>query len=177
VPQAKTGNAALDKIIDGEWNYFVEACDTPQRLDFYGMQALILRTMESGESIVRFRPRLTQDNLRVPLQLQLLEADFLDHARTMGTVNGHVMQGVQFDLLGRRIAIGSTPTIRRNVDYESARRHPQRPRAGRADSAFVPRAATWADPRRALVVAGDDGVARLDDYADAERVRRRSRHV
>jgi len=40
----------------------------------------------------------------VPLQLQLLEADFLDHARTMGTVNGHVMQGVQFDLLGRRVA-------------------------------------------------------------------------
>ena len=105
----------IDKIIDGEWPYFVEACDTPQRLDFYGMQALILRTMaESGESIVRFRPRLTQDNLRVPLQLQLLEADFLDHARTMGTVNGHVMQGVQFDLLGRRIAYPlRTPVVHR----------------------------------------------------------------
>jgi hypothetical protein len=105
VPQAKTGSDAIDKIIDAEWPYFVEACDTPQRLDFYGMQALILRTMaESGESIVRYRPRLPQDNLRVPLQLQLLEADFLDHARTMGTVNGHIMQGVQFDLLGRRVA-------------------------------------------------------------------------
>jgi lambda family phage portal protein len=105
VPQAKTGNSGIDKTIDAEWPYFVEACDTPQRLDFYGMQALVMRTMaESGESIVRFRPRLAQDNLRVPLQLQLLEADFLDHARTMGTVNGHVMQGVQFDMLGRRVA-------------------------------------------------------------------------
>lgn len=105
VPQAKTGNAALDKIIDGEWPYFVENCDTPQRLDFYGMQSLVLRSSaESGEELVRFRPRLTQDNLRIPLQLQLLEADFLDQARTMGLVNGHVMQGVQFDMIGRRVA-------------------------------------------------------------------------
>ena len=44
VPQAKTGDAALDRIIDAEWPYFVENCDTPQRLDFYGMQSLIMRT-------------------------------------------------------------------------------------------------------------------------------------
>ena len=42
--------------------------------------------------------------LRVPLQLQMLEADFLDQARTMGLVNGHVMEGVQFDEMGRRVA-------------------------------------------------------------------------
>jgi len=105
VPQAKTGDAKLDQIIDGEWPYFAESCDTPQRMDFYGMEQLIVRTAaESGESIVRYRPRLAQDNLRVPLQLQILESDFLDHARTMGTQNGHVMQGVEFDLIGRRVA-------------------------------------------------------------------------
>lgn len=105
VPQAKTGNPNIDKVIDNEWQYFSEQCDTPQRLDFYGMQALVMRSMaESGEELVRFRPRLTQDNLRVPLQLQILEADFLDQTRTMGLINGHVMQGVQFDLLGRRVA-------------------------------------------------------------------------
>ncbi|HXP88821.1 MAG TPA: phage portal protein [Bryobacteraceae bacterium] len=105
VPQAKTGNAKLDRIIDGEWPYFVEQCDTPQRLDFYGMQALVMRsTAESGEGIIRYRPRLPQAALRVPLQLQILEADFLDQTRTMGLINGHVMQGVQFDMLGRRVA-------------------------------------------------------------------------
>ena len=31
VPQAKTGDAGLDRIIDAEWPYFVENCDTPQR--------------------------------------------------------------------------------------------------------------------------------------------------
>jgi len=67
VPQAKTGNAAIDKTIDSEWPFFVEGCDTPQRLDFYGMQALVMRTMaESGESIVRFRPGLAQDNGKFP---------------------------------------------------------------------------------------------------------------
>jgi hypothetical protein len=29
VPKAKTGDPGLDKIIDGEWPYFAEACDTP----------------------------------------------------------------------------------------------------------------------------------------------------
>ena len=51
VPKAKTGNAAIDKIIDAEWPFFADACDTPQRLDFYGMQTLAVRTMaESGEA-------------------------------------------------------------------------------------------------------------------------------
>jgi lambda family phage portal protein len=105
VPKAKTGNTALDKIIDTEWSFFADECDTPQRLDFYGMQTLTVRTMaESGESIARFRPRPADAGLRVPLQLQMLEADFLDQARTMGLVNGHVMEGVQFDELGRRVA-------------------------------------------------------------------------
>src|SRR5580658_4790472 len=105
IPQAKTGNDKLNQAIDNEWPYFVEQCDTPQRLDFYGMQALMLRsTAESGEGIVRYRPRLPQANLRVPLQLQLLEADFLDQTRTMGLINGHVMEGVQFDEMGRRNA-------------------------------------------------------------------------
>ena len=105
VPKAKTGNTVIDKIIDAEWPFYADGCDTPQRLDFYGMQTLTVRTMaESGEAIVRFRPRPANAGLRVPLQLQMLEADFLDQARTMGLVNGHVMEGVQFDELGRRVA-------------------------------------------------------------------------
>ena len=105
VPKAKTGASAIDAIIDAEWPWFSEQCDEPQRMDFYGMQSLTTRTMgESGEAIVRFRPRLIDAGLRVPLQLQMLEADFLDQSRTMGLVNGHVMEGVQFDEEGHRIA-------------------------------------------------------------------------
>lgn len=175
VPQAKTGDENLDKIIDTEWPFFAEKCDTPQRLDFYGMQALIMRTTaESGEAIVRFRPRLAKDNLRVPLQLQILEADFLDHARTMGTVNGHVLQGVEFDMIGQRVA------------YWLYTQHPGgvlilNPRGG-IISQRVPedqvlhsyrvlrpgqvRGIPWLHP---VMIAMRD----LDDYRDAERVRKK----
>src|SRR5262249_30730314 len=45
-----------------------------------------------------------QDNFRVPLQLQLLEADYLDHSRSMGLDTGAIVQGVEFDLIGQRVA-------------------------------------------------------------------------
>jgi lambda family phage portal protein len=175
VPQSKTGDDALDKIIDGEWPYFADNCDTPQRLDFYAMQALVMRTTaESGESIARFRPRLAKDNLRVPLQLQLLEADFLDQTKTMGTVNGHVMQGVEFDLLGRRVAywlytyhpggvlilnprggILSQPIPANQVLHNYRQLRPGQVRG-------IP----WLHP---VMLALRD----LEDYADAERVRKK----
>ena len=174
VPKAKTGNAAIDKIIDAEWPFFADACDTPQRLDFFGMQTLAVRTMaESGEALVRFRPRLAASNLRVPLQLQMLEADFLDQSRTMGLINGHVMEGVQFDEMGRRAA------------YWLFSYHPGgvlilNPRGG-IISQPVPadqimhvyrvlrpgqvRGVPWLSP---VMMALRD----LDDYCDAERVRK-----
>ena len=103
VPQAKTGNPALDKIIDGEWPYFAENCDPGGQLDFYGMQALVVRTTaESGDGIIRFRSRLQKDNFRVPLQLQVMEGDYLDISRTMPVATGHIVQGVQFNLFGQR---------------------------------------------------------------------------
>src|ERR1039458_2249441 len=67
------------------------------------MQSLIVRTTaESGDGIVRFRQRLAGDNFRVPLQLQILEGDYLDIARTMSLANGHIIQGVQFNMTGQR---------------------------------------------------------------------------
>jgi lambda family phage portal protein len=103
VPQAKTGSASLDKIIDAEWPFFAERCDPGGQLDFYGMQALNVRTTaESGDGIIRFRQRRQQDNFRVPLQLQILESDFLDHSRTLSTDTGYVIQGVEINLIGQR---------------------------------------------------------------------------
>jgi lambda family phage portal protein len=80
-------------------------CDADGRLNIYGLQALVLRTIvESGEVIIRRRRRLSSDPLDVPLQLQILEPDFLDHTKN-GDVSGggYIIQGVEFDALGRRI--------------------------------------------------------------------------
>jgi lambda family phage portal protein len=81
-----------------------EECDAEGQLDFHGLQRLIGNCFfESGEVLVRFRIRRPEDGLRVPLQLQVLEPDFLDSSR-MGVVEGNlVIGGVAFDRLGRRV--------------------------------------------------------------------------
>ena len=88
-----------------EW-FETTACDASGRLDGYGLQALALRTVvESGECLIRRRPRRPDDGLPVPLQLQILEPDYLDHAKTEALPSGGwISQGVEHDARGRRVA-------------------------------------------------------------------------
>jgi lambda family phage portal protein len=82
-------------------------CDADGRLDFYGLQHLMLRTVvKSGEVLVRRRRRRAEDGLTIPLQLQVLEPDFLDATRDSPSSDsgGPIIQGVEFDKLGRRSA-------------------------------------------------------------------------
>lgn len=86
------------------WDEFVDTCDFEGDMDFYGLQSLQARTAyESGEVLVR-RVRLKEG--RVPLQLQLLEPDYLDSTRFGPSNNGdtYIMAGVEVDRLGRRVA-------------------------------------------------------------------------
>lgn len=81
------------------------ACDADGRHDFAGLQKLAMRTVvEAGEVLVRRRWRQLSDGLPLPVQLQVLEPDFLDTSKD-GTINGHrVVQGVEYDAIGRRVA-------------------------------------------------------------------------
>lgn len=102
--------AGTDKQLKGrvrdEWNAFVENADPAGQLDFYGLHRLAVRTMyESGEVLIRFLPRPSSWNLRVPLQVAVLEPDYLDAGKTEGLANGGaIIQGVEFDQFGRRVA-------------------------------------------------------------------------
>ncbi len=83
------------------------ACDAEGRHDFAGLQKLALRCMvESGEVLIRRRWRLPTDNLPLPVQLQLLEPDYLDTSRTGISLpnGGRIIHGVEFDAIGRRAA-------------------------------------------------------------------------
>jgi len=88
------------------------ACDSDGRNDFYGLQKLVMRGVaESGEVLVRRRLRRPEDGLPIPLQLQVLEPDYLDTLKTgvdvknvNGTVVGRIIHGIEFDVLGRRAA-------------------------------------------------------------------------
>ena len=66
----------------------------------------MVRTMaESGEVLIRFRDRRIEDGLPVPLQLQVLEPDHLDSMKSGELPDGgFIVQGIEFDALGRRRA-------------------------------------------------------------------------
>jgi lambda family phage portal protein len=82
-------------------------CDAAGRLNFSGLEKLIVRsTVEGGEVLVRRRWRRPSDGLAIPLQLQVLEPDYLDTARhgMLGASGGPIIHGVEFDAIGRRVA-------------------------------------------------------------------------
>lgn len=97
---AKSANKAF-----GRW---ARRCDADGRLDYYGLQALAVRTaILSGESLTVRRPQ-PLDRMpasTVPLQLQVLEGDHLDLAKTEVAAGGnYILQGIEFDGAGARVA-------------------------------------------------------------------------
>jgi lambda family phage portal protein len=98
IPRA-TGKEAdkLNELLT-EW---YKVCDADGRLDYFGMQAAAERALEvDGEVIIRLRPRLLTDSLPIPLQLQLLEIDWLDTTRTGTNGNNQIINGIEYDALG-----------------------------------------------------------------------------
>lgn len=95
-----------DPAINDLFKIWADEADADDQLNFWGLQKLVARTVwEAGECLVRFRPRRPQDNMdSVPLQIQLLEPDYLDLAKTEGLDNGNIIHGVEFDAIGTRVA-------------------------------------------------------------------------
>lgn len=91
------------------WRAWAETteCDSAGRRTFYGIQRQAIETIvEAGEVLIRRRWRRASDGLTIPLQLELLEPDFLDTSKDgmVGQAGGPIVQGVEFDMLGRRVA-------------------------------------------------------------------------
>lgn len=105
-PKLRAGGDAFREHVMEVWQGFVETCHTEGCVDFYGLQELMAReAFEAGEGLVRFRPRLPEDGLEVPLQLQPLEAEHLDYTRNEDLgARGVIKAGVEFDPIGRRVA-------------------------------------------------------------------------
>lgn len=83
------------------------ACDADGRQTLAGLQKLVMRTVvESGEVLVRRRLRRPEDNLPIPIQLQVLEPDFLDTAKDVAELanGGRIIHGVEIDGIGHRVA-------------------------------------------------------------------------
>src|SRR5262249_46395945 len=72
------------ELITQRWRDWAETtqCDAAGRLTMYGIQALVMRAVvESGEVLIRRRYRQLSDGLAIPMQLQVLEPDYIDTGR------------------------------------------------------------------------------------------------
>lgn len=80
---------------------WMAVCDADGRLDYHGMIAAAYRAMEQdGEVLIRLRSRKLSDGLPVPLQLQLLEIDWLDSKKTAPSGQNQIINGIEYDPLG-----------------------------------------------------------------------------
>jgi lambda family phage portal protein len=91
------------------WNKFVARADADCVLNFHGMTTLAVRSwLESGECFARLRPRPARMGLDVPLQVQLLESEFVpffDADVWIGMAKGNtIRQGIERNIYGERIA-------------------------------------------------------------------------
>ena len=96
------------------WHQWADStdCDFEGRLNFYGLQRLVMQTVaESGEAIVVRRFARADSGMSVPLQLRVVEPDLLDTSKDswMSEGGGFTLQGIEFDSLGRRVAYWMFP--------------------------------------------------------------------
>ncbi|WP_257835029.1 phage portal protein [Burkholderia glumae] len=106
-------NDRVRKIQKQLWEDSGAEIDADDVSDIGGVQTLAARSFFSdGEVLVRRRMRGREDGLAVPMQIQLLEGDLLPMEKNELVHGGEIVNGVEFDDDGRRVA------------YHLLRRHP-----------------------------------------------------
>lgn len=103
-PLSKAKDSDFRKQIQELWLQWTDESDATGNLDFYGLQALILRSViECGECFVRLK--VDKKNATVPLRLQVLESEHLDSSKDYPLPNGNVIKsGIEFDKSGKVVA-------------------------------------------------------------------------
>lgn len=88
------------------WADWEKVADADAIFDLYGLQAAAYRAMvQDGEVLVRRRTRRPTDGLPVPLQLQLLEIDWLDSGKnSTSRTSNTIINGIEYDALGKPAA-------------------------------------------------------------------------
>ncbi|MDR2366443.1 MAG: phage portal protein [Zoogloeaceae bacterium] len=119
-PRPRGKDASLREALQFLWEDWTGEADADGVTDFYGLQALVCRTMlEAGECFIRLRPRRPSDGLAVPLQLQALEPEFVPYEKNGTNGANTIRAGIEFNPIGRRVAYWIHP------------RHPNDDAAGR----------------------------------------------
>ena len=171
-PQSKAQDANFRKNIQSLWLQWTDEADDSGMCDFYGLQALVLRSViECGECFVRIK--IDKKNSTVPLKLQVLEAEHLDTSKDYQLSNGNVIKsGIEFDKSGKRVA------------YYLYKEHPGDSFIGKTiDSVRIPAKEILHiyKPLRPGQIRGEPWLSNvllkiheLDQYEDAELVRKKT---
>ena len=171
-PQSKARDANFRKNIQSLWLQWTDEADDSGMCDFYGLQALVLRSViECGECFVRIK--IDKKNSTVPLKLQVLEAEHLDTSKDYQLSNGNVIKsGIEFDKSGKRVA------------YYLYKEHPGDSFIGKTiDSVRIPAKEILHiyKPLRPGQIRGEPWLSNvllkiheLDQYEDAELVRKKT---
>ena len=164
-------NGKIDDALNAKAraHFDTSSCDSSGRHDLYGLQLQAARTIvESGAVVMRRRWRRRSDGLPLPMQLQVLEPDYIDPSKhgpletAPGKNGGFLVNGVQFSPIGAR------------EGYWLYNGHPGSARPSSLGSTFIPavdiahvfradrpemeHGATWLAPI----------VLRMKDFADFE---------
>lgn len=155
------------------WKEWAEktVCDFDERKTFYAIQRLVMRAVvESGEVFVR---QVRDVSLAIPLQLQLLEADYLDRSKDGVQLSGgnYIEQGIEFNERGKRVA------------YWMFSQHPGGNRVWKSlESVRIPAAEIlhiFQEERPGQIVGAPTGAASMlrlrdfDEYEDAQLLRQK----
>ena len=106
MPRAKTGNKDQDRRIDELFSEWSKNACADGHTDFGGVLRLAVREMlEGGDVFAVRRRRRRNSGLKVPMQIELKEADHLDGTRFGNLAGGgRISQGIEYDPQGRRTA-------------------------------------------------------------------------
>ncbi|HEY4775892.1 MAG TPA: phage portal protein [Xanthobacteraceae bacterium] len=105
-PRPDVDEPKAKKVAVDAWNSFSDNCDPEGLTDYYGLQARLAgEVFEGGAAFLRWYLRPPEFGLKVPLQCEVLEHDFLDTNKVEVLSGGNVVvHGVEYDGYGRRVA-------------------------------------------------------------------------
>ncbi len=102
-PLSQAKDPEFRKAVQALWLRWTDESDADGQLDWYGQQQQAVRAwLEAGECFARIRPRLPEDGLSVPLQVQILESEFCPHTYSLWGPRAAVRAGIEFNGIGRR---------------------------------------------------------------------------
>lgn len=166
----QTANKKTSPKLLKAWQAWAEStqCDADGQRNMYGLQEVAVRcVVESGEALVRRVWRKPDGVLAVPMQIQVLEPDFIDSSKDGKNGNNIVVQGIEYDATGKRVGYWLFPqhpgdgASQSNLVSAADVLH-----VYRADRAGQVRGITWFAP---VVLRLRD----FDEYEDAQLVRQK----